>query len=228
MFKKIVCFFFILFFSLIVSAMSVGERRAVSVPKNYESNMNQIVHYLVDNINDRTEQANAIAVWIATHVAYDHDANAAYRIGTHKNGQAADDVFKNRVGICLGFSELYEKMLKLAGIKSEKVYGFVVEKSASKIKAKTDVKHEKIGHVWNKVIIPGRPALNVDVTWMARGKFGGDSRKKSDQARKREFRKNKRENKTYQHEMTYFGFSYPELEQRGEFRFDNKRQAIKK
>ena len=228
MIKKTVCFFVMLFFSLGVSAMSVGERRAVSVPKNYETNMNQLVHYLTDTINDKTEQAKAIAVWIATHVAYDHDANAAYRIGTHRNGQAPDDVFKNRVGICLGFSELYEKMLKLAGIRSEKVYGFVVEKSASKTKAKIDVKRENIGHVWNKVSIPGRPALNVDVTWMARGKFGGEARKKSEWARKREFRKNQRENKTYQHEMTYFAFSYPELEQRGEFRFDNKRQLIKK
>ena len=208
--------------------MSVGERRAVSVPKNYETNMNQLVHYLTNDINDKTEQAKAIAVWIATHVAYDHDANAAYRIGTHKDGQAAADVFKNRVGICLGFSELYEKMLKLAGIKSEKVFGFVVEKSPSKIKAKKDVKHEDIGHVWTKVTVPGRPVLNVDVTWMARGKFGGGPRKKTEFARKREFRKNQRENRTYQHDMAYFDFSYSLLEQRGEFRFDSKRQAIKK
>ena len=228
MIKKIIYLLSVLLFSFNVSAMSVGERRAVSVPKNYETNMNQLVHYLTDSINDKTEQAKAIAVWIATHVAYDHDANAAYRIGTHKNGQAAADVFKNRVGICLGFSELYEKMLKLAGIKSEKVFGFVVEKSASKIKAKKDVKRENIGHVWTKVIIPGRPALNVDVTWMARGKFGGGPRKKTEFARKREFRKNQRENKTYRHEMTYFDFSYPALEQWGEYRFDSKRQAIKK
>ena len=228
MIKKTVYMLFALFFSLNALALSVGERRATSVPKNFETNMNQVVHYLTDNIYDKTEQAKAIAVWIATHVAYDQDANAAYRIGTHKNGQAADDVFRNRVGICLGFSELYEKMLKLANIRSEKVFGFVMEKSASKVKAKTEVKREKIGHVWNKVIIPGRPPMNVDVTWMARGKFGGGPRKKTEWARKREFRKNQRENKTYVHDMTYFDFSYSELEQWGEFRFDNKRQAIKK
>lgn len=226
--KRLAVFCLVAFFSFSSLAVSVGERRALSVPKGADENMHQLVHYLTDNMLDKTEQAKAIAVWISSHIAYDHDANASYRIATQKSGQTADEVFKNRIGICLGFSELYERMLHLAGIKSEKVYGFVIESAPTLIKAKSMVKKEKIGHVWTKVRILGKEPLYVDTTWMARGTFGGGKRGRTEQARKREIRQNKRENKSYTHSMDYFDFSYSDLMKKNEYRFSSGRQLIKK
>ena len=228
MIKKYLLLCMILFCSCAALAVSVGERRAMTTPKGVEDNMHRLVHHLTDNMFDKTEQAKAIAVWIASHIAYDHDANAAYRIGTQKNGQSADEVFKNRIGICVGFSELYEKMLHMAGIKSEKVYGFVIDSAPNQTKAKIMVKKEKIGHVWTKIYIPGRQPLYVDTTWMARGTFGGGKHGRTEQARKREIRQNKRENKAYHHNMNYFDFTYSDLMSQGEYRFTTQRQLIKR
>ncbi|MBR6412913.1 MAG: transglutaminase domain-containing protein [Alphaproteobacteria bacterium] len=221
-------FLCVLFFSCGVFAVSMGERRALSIPKGQDDNMPRLVHHLTDNIPDKTEQAKAIAVWIASHIAYDHDLNSTYRIASSKAGQSGDDVFKNRIGICSGFSDLYEKMLRQVGIRSEKVYGYVVENAPTQTKAKLMVKKEKIGHVWTKVHIPGRLPLLVDTTWMARGSFGGTKKRHSEMARKREIRQNKRENKSYAHNMKYFDFDYADLMNQGEYRFSTMRQLIKK
>ena len=221
-------FLLVLFFSATSLAVSVGERRAMTAPQGLSDNMPMLVHHLTDNMFDKTEQAKAIAVWIASHIAYDHDTNATYRIATQKSGQTADEVFKNRIGICVGFSELYEKMLRLAGIRSEKVYGFVIDNAPTQTKAKIMVKKENIGHVWTKVHIPGRQPLYVDTTWMARGTFGGGKRGRTEQARKREIRQNKRENKSYTHSLNYFDFTYSDLMKQGEYRFTSQRQLIKK
>ena len=225
--KRLV-FLFLLLFAGVSFGSSMAERRASMVPRGVDENMPRLVHYLTDNMLDKTDQALAIATWIASHIAYDYDANATYRVATPKSGQTADEVFKNRIGICVGFAELYEKMLQMANIKSEKVYGFVVEAAPTQTKAKMMVKKEKTGHVWTKIHIPGRKPLYVDVTWMARGGFGGSKRTRSEQARKREIRKNKRENKSYEYSQEYFDFTYPDLMQQGEYRFTTQRQLIKK
>jgi len=228
MIKKIVCGLAVVLVALNAWAVSVGERRAMTVPKGVNESMPRLVHYLTDNIADKTEQAKAIAVWIASHIAYDHDQNSTYRISVQKAGQSAEEVFKNRIGICAGFADLYERMLSMAGIKSEKVYGFVIESAPTQTKAKIMVKKEKIGHVWTKVHIPGKKPLFVDTTWMARGGFGGGNRRRSEQARRQEIRQNKRENKSYNHSMAYFDFSYPDLTQQGEYRFTTQRQLIRR
>ena len=219
-------FLFVLLVSFQSSAMSVGERRALSVPRGVERNMNTLVQYLTSNISDKKEKAKAIAVWIATHIAYDHETNAVAQ-ATNKNEQTAEDVFKNRVGICVGFVELYGKMLNIAGISNETIRGFVIEGIPNTTKAKINIKKTKIGHVWTKVNVGGQNLL-VDVTWMSRGHFGGMENKKNTQARKREFRKNQREGKTYNYEMLYFDFKYSDLMNRGEYRFDKQRKIIKK
>jgi len=212
-------------------AMSVGERRAMSAPKNLDENMPQLVHYLTANIPDQTEKAKAIAVWIASHIAYDHDTydNGVVKRKISNAEQSAKQVLKDKIGVCSGFADLYEKMLRLAGIRSEKVHGFVIENAPNQNKAKMLAKKESVGHVWTKVHVTGRPPLYVDTTWMSRGTFNiGQWRHHNEQKRKREIRQNKRNHKSHNYEMDYFDFSYADLTRQGEYRFTNQRQLIKK
>ena len=53
--KKIL-FLFVLLVSFQSFAMSVGERRALSVPRAIERNMNTLVQYLTSNISDKKEK----------------------------------------------------------------------------------------------------------------------------------------------------------------------------
>ncbi|MDY6407838.1 MAG: transglutaminase-like domain-containing protein [Pseudomonadota bacterium] len=223
-------FFCVLFFSCASFGTSMGERRALSAPRGLEENLPQLVRYLTDNIPNQAEQAKAIAVWIASHISYDFDTfdgNTFKRKTTHKE-QTANQVLKDKIGVCEGFADLYEKMLKLAGIRNEKVYGFVVEKATGQHDAKVKVKKEPVGHVWTKVNVLERSPIYVDTTWMSRGGFNITQRRHSEQRRKREIRQNKRDHKSHTYQMDYFDFAYSDLAKHGEYRFTRNRQLIKK
>ena len=192
--------------------------------------MSRLVHHLTDNMFDKTEQAKAIAVWIASNIAYDNDtysSQGGWRRQTNGKEQSAEQVLKDKIGVCSGFTDLYEKMLAHAGIRSEKVYGFVVEDAPNQTQAKMKVRKETTGHVWTKVHIPGRQPLYVDTTWMSRGHFE-IKRHHTEQSRRQEIRRNKRTHKSNNYEMTYFDFTYNDLMRQGEYRFTNSRQLIKR
>ena len=208
----------------------MAERRALTAPRNLDENMPQLVQYLTDNMPDATDKAEAIAVWIASHIAYDHDTfdNGVVRRKISDKEQTAEQVLKDKIGVCSGFTNLYEKMLYLAGIRSEQVRGYVIENASGKAKARTMVKKTTTGHVWNKVYIPGKPSIYVDTTWMSRGRFYLNQRRHTEIKRKQEIRKTKREHKSHDYNMDYFDFNYSDLMRQGEYRFNDTRQLIQK
>ena len=141
---KRIFFLFLLFMSASALAVSMAERRALNAPRGFDDNMPQLVQYLTDNMSDTTDKAEAIAVWIASHIAYDHDTFDAqtqqWVRKISREEQSAKQVLKDKIGVCSGFADLYEKMLHLAGIRSEKITGYVVEGASSKMNAKTILK----------------------------------------------------------------------------------------
>jgi transglutaminase-like putative cysteine protease len=230
--KKIVFILWVLF-SVSVRADSLAERWAMSVPSVTENNMSQLVHYLTKGINNKYEQAKAIAVWIAAHVAYDnysYSAMTGVKVSNRlqKGEQSAEEVFKTRIGTCEGYANLYSKMLEMARIQNEQVHGFALDGLRNNAEALKQIKREKIGHVWNKVNIPGhRGGVLVDITWMSRGQTSQTNKRLTPHIKKQELQKIKRERPTYTYNMTYFDFTYKDRQKHGEYRFSNDRQILK-
>jgi len=234
--RKVIVFIWLVFFPVLGWSASNAERRALSVPSGIEQSMPRLVNYLVQGERDKKEQAKAIAVWIAAHIAYDNYTLAA-KAGKYTGkkvsnrlqagAQTADEVFKIKIATCVGYADLYEKMLSMAGISSSKVYGFVLEHAASTTTAKHQIKGEKVGHVWNRVEISGRPVL-VDITWMGSGRAGTSQQRLTPVMKQQELRQISREKPTYSYRLSYFDFSYADLQSRGEYRFNQQKKLLQR
>lgn len=235
--KRLFVLLAFLFLSLNAWGYSRSENKALNVPRTMEKDMNLLVSHLVANEPDKLEQAKTIAVWIASHIAYD---NYTYAAGVGKasghtassllkrGDQDADSVFKNRIGTCTGYVNLYEKMLSLAGIRSQKIHGFVLEKVATVTQAKMKIRQEKIGHVWTQVLGVGNPNILVDVTWMSRGQSGNTNQRLTNQMRRQEIQKLQQESHQHPYDIQYFNFEYKNLHSQGEYRFSEDKKLLQK
>ena len=217
-------------------AESTTERRALSVPHAIEQDMKRLVDYLTRNERDKYEQAKAIAVWIAAHVAYDNYTFAAQagKASGHKasnrlqaGAQTADKVFDVKIATCAGYADLYEKMLNMAGISSQKVHGYAIYNSPNVADAKRKIRTESIGHVWNKIHLPRKDIL-VDLTGMGSGRVGDSNNRLTPTMQKAELRQINRENPTYAYTLKYFDFSYKDLQGMGDYRFDKQRKLLQR
>ena len=198
--------------------------------------MQALVQYLTRRDRNKEEQAKAIAIWIASHIAYDNYTLSVYEKDSNhqvsgrlkKGDQDAQSVLKNKIGTCEGYANLYSAMLNMANIPNQKVHGFVLERQPNASAAKRAVKKEDIGHVWNKLKLNGKDDLLVDVTFMSRGKAGAGGGRLMAYQKTQEIRKLKREHATFGYDLSYFGFDYADLQNHGEYRFDKARKVIKK
>ena len=225
------------FFSMNVFATGVSERIAVSAPKSASENIVGLVRFLTQTETDKRKQAEVMAIWIASHISYDNYTYAAalgQRSGKKASArlargeQDAESVLKNRIATCEGYANLYEKMLSAAGIRSEKVFGYVMENKSSAIEAKKDMRsHRPVGHVWTMVHLPGGKKVLVDVTWMSRGQSGQTNQRLTPVMKNREIQQIKRSNQIHPSQMKYFDFSDKSLQQNGEYRFSLGRTLLR-
>ena len=234
--KYIFLFLFCFMFGQGACADSAAERRALSVPHTIERDMKRLVDHLTHGERDKYEQAKAIAVWIASHVAYDNYTFAAQagKASGHKasnrlqaGAQTADKVFDSKIATCAGYADLYEKMLNMAGISSQKVHGFAIYNASSAVDAKRKIRGESIGHVWNEIHLPRKDIL-VDLTGMSSGRVGDSSNRLTPTMQKAELRQINREKPTYAYTLKYFDFSYKDLQNAGDYRFDKHRKLFQR
>lgn len=167
-----------LVFFIFAFTAAAGERNeriasfAFSTPNNAATNRRSLALYLTKPYGNDYDKLQAIAYWIASHIAYD---GYKYNNGvtSMREMQYEYDILQYRTGICADFAELFTDMANLAGISGvETVSGYVLEKQ-SKIKlfyTARDISKET-GHAWNRVQM-GRRTFFVDTTFMARGLIG--------------------------------------------------------
>ena len=74
---------------------------------------------------------------------------------------AAEAVLRNRVGVCQGYSNLFNELAKLAGLESAVVTGY-----AKGISYTPGERFSQTNHAWNAVRVDGEWKL-LDVTWAA-------------------------------------------------------------
>ena len=139
---------------------------AKNTSSSNEQTMEALVAYLASKGNTELNKTRLIFTWIATNVKYD---DKSYNSGNYAD-MSAGSVFKRRSGVCEGYSNLFQEMCTLAGIKAEKVIGYSKGYGYSVGDHFTETTH-----AWNVVKTDGKWGL-YDVTW-ARG-YGETVREK--------------------------------------------------
>ncbi|MDX9846652.1 MAG: transglutaminase domain-containing protein [Tenuifilaceae bacterium] len=128
---------------------------ALNVPSTYSSNMELLVDYLIKPTYSDIEKARVIFRWITNNVTYD---DRGYNTGKYSD-VSAEGVFKYRIAVCEGFSELFKVMGTLAGLEIEKVSGYSKGYSYT-----PGSKFSDTNHAWNLIKIDGAWKL-FDITW---------------------------------------------------------------
>lgn len=167
-----------LLFLAISFTATAGERNdriasfAFQTPNNVAGNRRNLALYLTKPYHNDYDKLQAIAYWIASHIAYD---GYKYSNGetSRREMQYEYDVLQYRTGICSDFAGLFTEMANIAGISGvETVSGYVLE-NQNRIKLFYNTKDvaKETGHAWNRVQI-GKRAFFVDTTFMSRGSIG--------------------------------------------------------
>jgi len=116
----------------------------------------EIAVFLTKNLENETEKARAIYVWIAHNIQYD----LSYALKSQdfeSNDALIEDVLKRGNTICSGYSILFHEMGNYVGLKTFLINGYTKDSYG---------RSSNEGHAWNGVVVDGEYYL-IDVTWSA-------------------------------------------------------------
>lgn len=131
----------------------------IHTPKGEAGSYKKLTHALCDSLTGDRQKANAIYNWITHHIRYDVKAMQQGRLKEEK----PEKVFKQRKGMCAGYSLLFAAMCNEAGLKAVMVDGYAKDwmfDDGDKLYIPR--------HAWNAVYIDKKWQL-VDATWGAGG-----------------------------------------------------------
>ena len=130
---------------------------AKKTPIKNEKNIQSLADYLTQPYKTEIEKIRALFTWVATHVKYDTESFNA-RIS---QDNSAEYVFKHRIAVCEGYSNLLDSLCKAVRLESQVVEGYA--------KGFGYVENRKLNsanHDWNAIKVNGNWCL-FDVTWGA-------------------------------------------------------------
>ena len=161
---SLICVSFSTSWCLVCSAHDLSPQQIAAIdahvlaaPASDESDRKLLVAYLTEGLHSDTEKVRAIYRWITDRISYDANAFLSGRM----EDMSVDDVMKKRLSVCFGYSNLFEKMTKEAGIEVKSISGY------AKAYGTSQGQHfDKPNHAWNAVRINGSWFL-VDTTWGA-------------------------------------------------------------
>jgi transglutaminase/protease-like cytokinesis protein 3 len=131
----------------------------VHTPKGEAGSYKKLAHALCDTLPSDRQKANAIYNWVTHHIRYDVKAMQQGRLKEEK----PEKVFKQRKGMCAGYSLLFAAMCHEAGLKAVTIDGYAKDwmfDDGDKLYIPR--------HAWNAVYIDKKWQL-VDATWGAGG-----------------------------------------------------------
>ncbi|MBN2864135.1 MAG: hypothetical protein JXN62_13290 [Bacteroidales bacterium] len=131
------------------------DRYASETPREVETSMETLTGWLTKQASGELEKARLIFTWIATHVWYD---DKGFNTGNYA-GTSPEAVFRNRVSVCQGYSELFTALCNIAGLEAFTVTGY-----AKGIGYRAGSVFQDSNHAWNVAQIDGEWKL-FDVTW---------------------------------------------------------------
>jgi transglutaminase/protease-like cytokinesis protein 3 len=141
----------------LTSPFAAIDAHALAAPAEVTRSAETLAAYLVAPARNDMEKARAIFRWIAANIDYNMDAA---RSGG--DGGGADEALKSRSAVCAGFSDLYSRLAKAAGLEAVSISGWARGMNYTV----GDPAGATPNHAWNAVKIEGRWIL-VDSTWGA-------------------------------------------------------------
>lgn len=131
------------------------DRYASETPPEAEKSMEALVGWLTEPASGELQKARLIFTWVATHVWYDDNG---YNTGNYA-GTSPAEVFRNRVSVCQGYSELFAALCNMAGIEAVTITGY-----SKGVSYRPGSSFSDTNHAWNAANIDGQWRL-FDVTW---------------------------------------------------------------
>ncbi len=131
------------------------DKYASETPPEAETSMEALVGYLSEHASGELEKARLIFTWVATHVRYDDNG---FNTGNYA-GTSPAEVFRNRVSVCQGYSELFAALCCHAGIEAVIITGY-----AKGVSYRPGSSFSETNHAWNAAKIDGQWML-FDATW---------------------------------------------------------------
>ena len=138
------------------------DAHVAGIERPTQGDSTEFVKRLIKPARTPLERVRAIAWWMASHIAYDHDmfrnqfpkqqAGQAPLKAIAANKPAA--VMRRGKAVCSGYAALFVALCRTIGIEAAEVSG--------------NVRYNDVGHKWNAVRIGGRWQL-LDITYMAAG-----------------------------------------------------------
>jgi hypothetical protein len=132
------------------------DRHALRAPAAAEKSIADLADYLTEPARNDREKVRAIYRWITDRIAYNAEGYFAGKSGDND----AESVFNNRVGVCVGYANLFLALCQEAGVEAVKLVGRA--KGIGFVRGSDDDKN----HAWNAVKIGSRWHL-LDATWGA-------------------------------------------------------------
>ena len=193
------------------------KRYATNTPRQVENNVATLTRHLIRPLDDDYDKAKMIAFWIASHINYDeylYSNGKTSKLIKGYRGQSPQQLLNSRVGICGDFAELFNEMCQKAGIRSQKVHGYVYPRKAHLTNRQ---KRANYSHAWNYFYYKGKK-IYVDTTFMAGGTTGtrGGSHDFAHNSTLRKIKSdNRHRSRVNDFDDKYFDFTYKDEERMG-------------
>lgn len=142
---------------------SINEDDMVNATKKVaDDDISQKVSELTRGIKDPRQKIKAIHDWIADNIYYDVNFNKEKQNNDAYYKKAdAENVFKSKRAICIGYANLFAAMVREADIPCLVAEGYGINIPSDK--AWGNITKEN-NHAWSLVYLDGK-WINVDVTW---------------------------------------------------------------
>jgi hypothetical protein len=130
---------------------------AKNITKAEAKSIDALTQIINQNSKSDYEKVRAIYVWIGSNVSYDIKSFKTRQIPD----QSPQTIFKYKMAVCQGYSELFKKLCSNMNIPCEIISGY-----SKGFGYKEGKKFKSTDHAWNTVKIDGKWFL-VDATWGA-------------------------------------------------------------
>lgn len=142
---------------------------------SYQDEIKKKALEVTQNCTTDYEKCKAIHDWVSSNVWYDMDAFYNNKYGLY-GSQDAISVFKNKKGVCEGYSNLTVEMLRSINIPAKKVRGISLGLGMSRNWTYDVLQTPKSNHAWTEAYVDGKWVI-LDTTWDSQniyenGEFG--------------------------------------------------------
>jgi len=156
--------------SLLIFTISYGQTNTTLEMAKSMSRKNieisDIIDFVGNNITEKTEKAKFYYYWINLNIEYDFEKRDNWRIKNVTDDEIDDSenpliVFKEKKGVCIGYSSLYKMFMDSSEIDCVIITGHVKTLENLTLEPELD---DNYRHAWNAIQIDNSWLL-VDITW---------------------------------------------------------------